>query len=306
MYTRTHALAVTTPFQFAHSLRFLCGFSPMAGEQTVRAGVLEKAFRIGGQTVAVEVHEAGPGSLSLAAHSERPRSAELEAAVIDRVRFFLSLDDLLMPFYERADRDPKMRPIVAALYGYHQVKLATPFENTCWAILAQRCPIPLARKIKDALTAAAGGTLGSARAFPSAEDLLAAPAAAVEAALAPAGATKLARIRAAAERFAAVDERFLRHGPSAEVDAWLRSLEGVGPWSAAFIKLRGLGRTDDLSGAEQQLLTSIRAVYGEREVATLRDLSRLAAEYGPYQGWWSLYVRTFSEQGMRATVRNAA
>ena len=48
--------------------------------------------------------------------------------------------------------DRPFAPVVRKLYGYHQVKFLTPFENACWAILTQRNPVPAAKEIKRALS----------------------------------------------------------------------------------------------------------------------------------------------------------
>ena len=54
-------------------------------------------------------------------------------------------DDDLQPFYALAEADPPFWALVQRLYGYHQVRFFTPFENTCWAILGQRTPFAVAR-----------------------------------------------------------------------------------------------------------------------------------------------------------------
>ncbi len=219
----------------------------------------------------------------------------LERAVVDRIAFFLSLDDDLRPFYALARDDPPFAPILERLYGYHQVKFLTPFENACWAVLSTRTPMPAARKLKDALTERFGGSLivdGTLHlAYPEPARLAAVDPADLAATL---GDGRKARyLSGIARAFAGTDEGWLRSAPYDEVEAWLRRLDGIGPWSSAFVLLRGLGRMERVP-AEKRLLEAVAGVYGQGRTMTSRDVERIAARYGPWQGYWAHYLRAAS------------
>ena len=55
--------------------------------------------------------------------------------IANRLRFFLSLNDDLQPFYRIGLADPPFASVIECLYGLHQPKFLTPFELACWAIL---------------------------------------------------------------------------------------------------------------------------------------------------------------------------
>ena len=176
------------------------------------------------------------------------------------------------------------------LYGYHQVKFLTPFENACWAILSQRSPMRVGLTLKARLGAQLGGSLTVAgvsyTAFPDAPRLLE-RASDLDAIVA--NQRKADYLRAAAQAFAQVDENWLRHAPYDEVEAWLLAIKGIGAWSASFILIRGLGRMDRVPITEGRLLDAARKVYGA-------DLSEqqvldLGAHYGVYRGYWAHYLR---------------
>ena len=65
------------------------------------------------------------------------------------------------------------------LYGFHQVKFMTPVENAAWAVLTQRMPIPIARRVKNAIVERYGGSVSvggrAYPAFPEARTLAAVP-----------------------------------------------------------------------------------------------------------------------------------
>ena len=97
------------------------------------------------------------------------------ASVSGRIGAFLSIDDDLVAFYDRARSDPVVSPHVERLYGLHQVRFLTPFENACWAVMGQRTPLAIARRAKDAFIERFGGTISvngeTYRAFPEPDDV---------------------------------------------------------------------------------------------------------------------------------------
>jgi DNA-3-methyladenine glycosylase II len=190
--------------------------------------------------------------------------APLVAAAVDRLRFFLSFDDNLHAFYAYAEQDPWFRPVVARLYGLHQVKFPTPFENAVWAILTQRTPMAVARKIKDRLVHSYGPNVEIAgqvlHSFPSPYEIAGLSLDQLVALIG--NQVKAQRILDVATGFASVDESFLRTGPYDDVANWLRSLNGIGEWSTSFIMIRGLGRVERLLSYELELQRSFQRIYG--------------------------------------------
>lgn len=295
----TVTLYPVAPFDFTQALSFIGEFTPTQAEQALEPQTLTKAVRVLGQTVVFRVQNAGTvavPALTCTIYSCQPLTASVQAAVCDRVRFFLSLDDDLTAFYALGQQDAPFVGVMRRLYGYHQVKFLTPFENVCWAILTQRTPMPVAKGIKQRLTEALGGGLTVDGvvfwAFPEADEL---------AACAPetltrlvGNARKVTYLTSAATAFAQVAETWLRTAPYAEVNAWLRTIKGIGEWSALFVLLRGLGRmertlaADSSSGFSDEMLKAAEQVYGPLR---FDELQTLALHYGEWQGYWGHYLR---------------
>ncbi len=162
LYTESGELTPTPPFDFNKSLQFLGIFGPTKNEQTVSSHSLTKAISLDGQTVVFQLTSIGttenPG-LEYRLFSAKPITEATKNAVAERVTFFLSLTDDLRPFYRIGREDPDFAPVIEHLYGYHQVKFLTPFENACWAVLTQRNPMKIAQKTKQALIETYGGSL---------------------------------------------------------------------------------------------------------------------------------------------------
>jgi DNA-3-methyladenine glycosylase II len=285
-------LSATQPFDFRRSLEFVDQFSPAKGEQLVADGSLTKALGVEGQTVAFRVTGPGAGRTGAVRYtvlSDQPISSSLKRTTGARISWYLSLKDDLEPFYRLGRADPTFRPRMQQLHGLHQVKFLTPFENACWAVLAQRIPMPVARSLKQRLVDDLGGQIrvdGIAHsAFPEPADLLAAGSR-LDSIIR--NQRKARYVLAVAEAFDRVDETFLHHGDFQEVQAWLRSIDGIGEWSAAFVLFRGLGRIDRMP-LTPPFVKSVRALYGAG--LTEAEVSRISKGYGPWAGYWAMYLR---------------
>lgn len=289
-------LSPAAPFDFAQTLAFVDMFTPARGEQTTDGGALTKAIMVGGQPIIVRVTDAGSETepkLDYTLYAQQPIDEATQAQARDRISFYLSLNDDLRHFYAAAESDQPFWPLVQRLYGYHQVKFATPFENACWAILGQRQPMNIARKMKQQLIERYGASLQfngrTYWAFPQAAQM-STDATELEAVISHH--QKAPYLAAAAQAFRDVDEGWLRQGDYDEVMTWLRGIKGIGEWSAHFVLVRGLGRMARLQYTQEELLKAASRIY--LQTITPADLARLAEHYGDDQGYWALYLRATS------------
>lgn len=294
LHTVEGRLAPVAPFDFSQSLKFLGLFTPAMGEQQIGDLTLTKATAFNGQTVVFRLRSVGTvdePSLTYSLYSDMPIDDALRVAAEERIRFFLSLDDDLRPFYAVAETDPPFAPLVQDLYGYHQVKFQTPFENACWAILSQRNLISVSRRMKQGLTEAFGTALEvdgeRCEAFP--EPFALAMRSVDEINGVVRNLWKAEGLVSVARAFDNVDEVWLRSAPDDAVERWLLSIKGIGAWSATFILLRGLGRMRYVPIGDKWLMEAASMVYGQ--MVTPEDMIRLSAPYGDYAGYWAHYLR---------------
>jgi DNA-3-methyladenine glycosylase II len=98
---------------------------------------------------------------------------------------------------------------------------------------------------------------------------------------------------------AAIGERFLTTAPYAEARDALLAIPGIGPFSAAAILLRGLGRMDELPPIGQ-IEDDARWLYGPAY-----DAAAVARRYGAQIGYWSFYLRTGVGRARRAAAAAA-
>src|SRR6266566_5124293 len=296
MYTESGTLIPTPPFDFNKSLNFLGVFMPTKREQIISPDTLTKAISIDGQTIVFQLISIGTiknPQLDYTLFSPEPITEETQNTVVERMTFFLSLKDDLLPFYRIGREDADFDPIIELLYGYHQVKFLTPFENACWAVLTQRNPMQMAQKTKQALIEKYGNHLevhGNVyRAFP--EPIQIAVVEYDEILKVIRNDRRAEYLIATARAFSEADEEFLKTAPDEEVEAWLRNIKGIGEWSATFIMVRGLGRMQRIPLTETRLLEAASKVYGHGEELSRDDLKCLAERYGSWQGYWAHYLR---------------
>lgn len=304
MHTHEITLTPKAPFDFAKSLRFLSSFPATLNEQTITENRLVKALRIEGQSIVFTLSSTGTvdaPQLALGIVSESALDDTLYDKIIQRVRFFLSMDDNLNPFYEIARTDSDFyQKAVTPLYGYHQVKFLTPFELACWSVLSQRQPMAQSRQMKQRLTEALSPTIQFEgkhyQPFPAVGDFLQAD----ESRLAElvGNERKTGYLLAVIHAFADVDEAFLRDAPYEDVRAWLLAIKGIGEWSATFVLSRGLGRMNQVITSNEQdtfnqsMLRAVKPVYGAIDFATLQQIS---TRYGEWEGYWAHYLKANSD-----------
>ncbi|HTI15927.1 MAG TPA: hypothetical protein VL461_15395 [Dictyobacter sp.] len=296
LHQETGYLYPTAPFDFQKSLTMLKTFVPMQDEQVLNGQTVTKAIYAGDRIIVFQLTDQGSidqPRLGYTLYAEQPFDEATIAIALDRISFFLSLDDDLVPFYDIARQDSEFIPVMETLYGYHQVKFITPFASACWASLAQRNLRNTTLRMKQALRETYGGRMiiddVAYNVFPEARQL-----AGVEEGgllLAVRNTRKAEYLYSLVQAFNSTDETFLRTGSYDEIDGWLRSIKGFGEWSSTFILLRGLGKTERVPLSEKATIEAASRLYGHGQDLSRKEVARLGEPYAAYQGYWAHYLR---------------
>jgi len=289
------SLTVKQPFSFAQTVAFLRSFPPCQGDHVLTDRSITAAVSVGGIARVFTIHDGDPPSVEMPRHVD----VATQQALLARAAHFIGADDDVAPLYAAAEGDPPFRAVVHELHGLHHVRFLTLEEIAVYCVLMQRTPIAIAAAYKRRFLArfgipvdAGGVTL---RAMPELDQLGELDEADIAAAIGhPA---KARRIVGVVRGIAAIGERTLRTAPYAVARDALLAIPGVGPFSAAAILLRGLGRMDELP-AIRAIEDEARTLYG----ATY-DAAALARRYGKQIGYWSFYLRTGAGRGQIFTAR---
>lgn len=290
LYETSGTLRAREPFDFGQSISFLEGFRPMAEDQDTGPNVITKALMIDGQTVLFRLvgGKGGKGPMDCTLFSKESISSRLKASTMERISFFLSLDDDLLPFYEIVKQDdPQFRPVVKQMFGFHHVKFPSVLECAVWSILAQRSPMALSRKQKSAIMQRFSDSIdldGKVyRAFPDIGRL-------AEAGFDEVG--KVINNRRKAEYLVSLLNAF----PELDLDRLMKmdfdqakqrlmEIKGIGDWSSHFILSRGMGRMERLPSNLKKEIPRADEVYGPEMTA-----ERVRSIYGNWAGYWLLYL----------------
>jgi DNA-3-methyladenine glycosylase II len=282
------------PFSLAASSRFVEGFP--AGQGGGHAAQLDLAFPVerDWQTVGVRVLDDTRGPRAVVVHN--PGEVEL-SHVREQIERILSLDVDGTGFPAVGERDPVVRNLQQRYPGLRPVQFHTPYEAAAWTIIGQRIRMTQAAAIKTRLAEAFGQTIdfGDRRlpAFPAPDRL---------ATLGPVQGLPERKVeylralgRAAANGH--LEAGGLRGQPRQQALVHLRSLPGIGPFSAELVLLRGAGDHDAFPEHEKRLHRAMAAVYRLGDDPDLGALRQIADGWRPYRTWVALLLRTWLEEG---------
>lgn len=272
-----YPIATRQPFSFDQTLTFIRRFPPCRNDVLLEADAVTAAITIDGEAVTFTLR--GGDAVTCEAPSKR---------VAARASDWIGAQDDVAALYAAAEGDDAFSTLVRQLHGLHHVRFLTLEEITIYCVMMQRAPIARASQMKRDFLAAFGLPIEvrgrTLRAMPDLAQLGELDGAAIGAAIRHAA--KGATIAGVVRGVAALGEAFLRTAPYAVARDALLAIHGVGPFSAAAILLRGLGRMDELP-AMRGFDDDARVIYGAAydETAVLR-------RYGTLIGYWSFYVKT--------------
>jgi AraC family transcriptional regulator of adaptative response / DNA-3-methyladenine glycosylase II len=186
---------------------------------------------------------------------------------VQRVRRMLDLDADPVAVDGHLVVDPVLGELVRAVPGRRSPGSVDPFETLVRAIIGQQISVAGARTVAAKLVGAVGTGVDPAlvegwpeldRAFPGADAVAAAPDSAFSM---PTARRETIRRAAAA---VADGELVLDVGADpVEARDQMLALRGIGPWTADYVMMRGLGHPDVMLGTDLGVVHALRAVDGE-------------------------------------------
>ncbi|MEV4800626.1 hypothetical protein AB0K18_11475 [Nonomuraea sp. NPDC049421] len=282
----THGFTLTAegPFEFADSLRFVEDW-PATSRLPSDGRTLRFAYSAEADWRPIGVSVTGvPGGVSVT--TTRPTGPAIRGEV---ARIF-SLDVDGTGFAKLGDADPVLGDLLRLRPGLRPVCFWSPWEAACWAVIVQRSSMVVASAIKQRIAQRYGAEVvvdgEPFAAFPPPVSLLDAGGLGL-----PAQKEEWLRGLARAALDGLLTTEHLRSLAPEEALAELRSLPGVGPFSAGLILIRGAGAPDAFPGDEPRLFAILREAYGLAEDAPPSAYRRLADAWRPYRSWASFLFR---------------
>ena len=184
-------------------------------------------------------------------------------------------------------RDARLRRTMERRPGLRVPGAWEPFETAVRAIIGQQISVVAAVTVARRLVEAFGTPWpelpgGPWRGFPSPEVLASAPLEEV-----PGLRLRAPVVRALASAVCSGALRLDGTWPLEQVERALRSIRGIGPWTASIVALRALGDPDALPAADLGLR---RALGRGRRLASAREVERRAERWRPWRGYATLWL----------------
>jgi DNA-3-methyladenine glycosylase II len=227
---------------------------------------------------------------------------EIFSVCLGLVSRVLGLDQCLDPFYSMADVDPALSEIARTLRGLHLPQTATVFEALVLSIVGQGISAQAAKRLREVLIQAYGPSAEIAGrkyyAFPYPDRL------------AGAGMNGLRSIgltKAKAESVLSIatelaegrlDLESLRGRPDEEAIRILTGIKGVGPWTAQWVLIRGLGRPDGFPCTDIALLRAIAMLLGKEGPVKPSEALEYSLRWSPYRSFVTAYLFAAYRMGM--------
>ena len=217
--------------------------------------------------VIVSVTQPRRNTLSISVKGSRAETVRAVASI----RRMLGTEHNLSVFHRHARAIPWLAPLARRMRGLRPPRYPDLFEACANAILFQQVSLSAASAIMRRALLVLGTEVEHDGVplvvFPSAERFLDAK----DTTLRDAGlsANKLATLRRAGEAIATGDltETMLEELSSEDAGLLLQGIKGIGPWTAAVILLRGLGRLDVFPGNDTGVQANLTRFAGERVTA---------------------------------------
>jgi AraC family transcriptional regulator of adaptative response / DNA-3-methyladenine glycosylase II len=285
----TVTLAYRPPHDFAALLGFLAtraipGIEHVSSDGYARSITLDTAAGVIAGTIEIR-----PGVNALHATIRFPKISALPV-IVERIRriFDLGADPIVIAAHLSAD--PQLAPLVAARPGLRVPGAWDGFELAVRGILGQQISVAAATRLAAKLVASFGTRLPPDAAADHLTHVFPAPGMLADVDIAAALGMPRARGRAISAVAAAAAADRLLFAPCPDLAlavSRLKSLEGIGEWTAQYIAMRAMREPDAFPAADIGLLRALATPAGR---PTPAELLARAEHWRPWRAYAALHL----------------
>ncbi|MGA2765162.1 MAG: DNA-3-methyladenine glycosylase [Spirochaetia bacterium] len=279
----TLSLAYHPPFRWDELLAFL-GKRAVRGVEEVNGQAYRRSISIGRAAGIVEIRPESGGANAVRVSFAGIGPALLGQAV-RRVRRMLDLDADPLAIAAHLKRDKRLRPLVTDAPGMRLPLTWDPFEAVVRAVLGQQISVAGAITIAGRLAERYGRPLGGGgtitRVFPGPAEL-----AGTDISSLGVPASRARTLVAASRAILNGKLRFDGTPKPEELENDLLGIPGIGPWSAHYIFLRGLGEPDAFPESDLGIRKALDALGYPSQRAQRREAIALLS---PWRGYAAIY-----------------
>ena len=296
MERTTFTLTPAPPFDFTATAEFATAYRTRNLWESFEDGVYRRAVDIGGRLAVVAVRSQGTTEApQLEVEAASPTlDYAMVAAIRRQVAWVLQTETDLAPFYAMAAEDAFLAPLAAMHRGFRVPQGVSALEGLVHAILGQQISGQVARAVRTAVMEAYGASITvdgvEYRVFPRAEALAAAGVEGLRAQkLSWRKAEYIADI-AARETAGDIDLEGLYALSDDAVVETLTAMRGVGVWTAHWLLVRTLGRTDGFPHGDLALQRTLGEAVNGGVRMTAEEALAYAERWRPYRSYVTTYL----------------
>ena len=304
MESRARTLHPKAPFDFDLTAGSHTYFRGTYGADMLEDGDYRRLLNIDGRLLLGHVRSTGTISApALAVTVHGMQVSEMDLSVVgDIMGWNLGIDADMRDFYHSARDEPVLGRITSQLHGLHPTRAVSVFEALVLAILGQQIAATVARIVRTLLIETYGETLevdGKIyHSFPT-------PSALLEAGIDGLRKMKLSQRKAeyvlgiAREiEEGTLDLEALKQAGDDEVVERVTRLRGVGHWTAHWLLIRALSRTDAFPSGDLALKRVVSQLYFDGRPITDREVEEFSLRWSPYRSYAIVYMFAAGRQGL--------
>jgi len=205
----------------------------------------------------------------------------------------MSIDLDLRTFYDIVASNRKFKPIIDSLYGLRPLRPASLFEMLVTAITEQQISLRLAYLIRDKMAALFGDELEDTLVFP--HEITLAKATMRDLLRCGLSHRKSEYIRDLAKMVTShrLDLESLKQTPDDDACDKLTQIRGIGPWSAEYVLVRGLGRPDRVPVEDIGIRDVVGKYLGKGHRVEPNEVLRFLRPFAPFKGLAAFYLLAY-------------
>lgn len=287
----TQYIEISTPadFNYEECLVHL-GRSSQENLYRIKEGKVIKLLKLNGELVLFQLTSV-PGALRIEFPLNAPTPNETKQ-VVAYIEDWFDLTTDLQGFYEMAETDPILNPVVQQYYGLRVIGVPDLFEALVWAVMGQQINLTFAYTLKKRFVESYGDSVvyegETYWTFPHPETIAALPLADLRA-LQLTG-RKSEYILGIASIMATGDLNKERLLQEPDMESELLEIRGVGAWSANYVMMKCLHDASAFPLADVGLHNALKAQLNMKRKPTIAEISELSANWSGWEAYATFYL----------------
>ena len=288
-------LTLPEPFNYSEVLYYL-NRSTLECLHEVEEERIYKSLDIQGRPIPIEIrYEALSHALCIRCLCAEPVSVEEWNLIFLFIEEWFDLRRDLVPFYQLAEDDPMLGPLVQSLNGLRIIGVPDLFEALCWAVIGQQINLTFAYTLKKRLVETFGETYEcngrTYYRFPSPSALLGSNTLATlrELQFTTKKAEYMVDIAGRVVRGELQKETLLASGYEAAEETLLR-IRGIGPWSAHYVMMRCLRNPAAFPIGDAGLHAALKKQLGLSAKPTPAEIRAIFEPWKGYEAYAVFYL----------------